>query len=60
MKPLISFLKLHLYRPFVDMRKQASGLAELTEEVKLCHPLSCEVFIFCNKRRSLLKAIYWD
>lgn len=60
MKSLSSFLKIHLHRPFVDMRKQASGLAELAEEVKLCNPLSGEVFVFCNKRRNLLKAIYWD
>lgn len=43
-----------------DMRKQINGLAiVVAEELKL-DPFSGALFLFCNKRRHLLKILYWD
>lgn len=48
-------------RPGVtDMRKQINGLAVLVEEVLEADPFSHAVFLFCNRERRILKAIYWD
>lgn len=43
-----------------DMRKQINGLAVLVEEVLETDPFSHAVFLFCNRERRILKAIYWD
>lgn len=43
-----------------DMRKQINGLAVLVEEVLEADPFSHAVFLFCNRERRILKAIYWD
>ena len=43
-----------------DMRKQINGLAiVVAEELKL-DPFSGALFLFCNRRRHLLKILYWD
>lgn len=43
-----------------DMRKQINGLAVLVEQVLEADPFSHAVFLFCNRERRILKAIYWD
>ena len=43
-----------------DMRKQMNGLAVLVEGVPESDPFSHAVFLFCNRERRILKAIYWD
>ena len=43
-----------------DMRKQINGLAVLVEEVLEADPFAHAVFLFCNRERRILKAIYWD
>jgi len=43
-----------------DMRKQINGLAVLVEEVLESDPFSRAVFLFCNRERRILKAIWWD
>jgi len=43
-----------------DMRKQINGLAILAQERMRLDPLSGSVFVFCNRRRSTVKALYWD
>ena len=43
-----------------DLRKAVNGLSVLiTEEMEL-NVLSGSLFMFCNRDRKLLKAIYWD
>jgi transposase len=58
----IDFTKMRIYiRPgHTDMRKQASGLSLLVSEEMLLDVFSRHLFFFCNKRRNLLKAVYWD
>jgi transposase len=43
-----------------DMRKQINGLAVLVEQTLRADPFSHAVFLFCNRERRILKAIYWD
>ncbi|MBT3275996.1 MAG: IS66 family insertion sequence element accessory protein TnpB [Spirochaetales bacterium] len=43
-----------------DMRKQINGLSILVQEELKLDPFSGALFLFCNKRRHLLKVLYWD
>jgi len=43
-----------------DMRKQINGLSVLVQEEMLQDPLSGHLYLFCNKNRRRLKALYWD
>lgn len=42
-----------------DMRKSFTGLIAATQQVGW-DPLSGHLFAFCNRRRNLLKILYWD
>lgn len=43
-----------------DMRKQINGLSIIVQEELKLDPFSGALFLFCNKRRQLLKILYWD
>ena len=43
-----------------DMRKQICGLAALVESGMAKSPLGGDLFLFANRQRTVLKAIYWD
>ena len=43
-----------------DMRKQINGLSVIVAEQMELDPLSGALYLFCNKRRRLLKVLYWD
>ena len=47
------------YRPPTDMRKSFDGLCGLISGLKK-DPLSGDVFVFVNRRRTLMKLILWD
>jgi transposase len=42
------------------MRKAVNGLSSIIQEKMEQNPLSGSVYIFCNRERRLLKAIWWD
>jgi len=44
----------------LDMRKQFDGLAGAVRKELCGEPLSGHVFLFFNRRRTMVKAIYWD
>lgn len=48
------------YREPVDMRKQFNGLVGLVQNAIREDPLSGTVYVFFNRRRTILKAVYWD
>jgi transposase len=52
--------RIYLRRPPTDMRKSFDGLSGLIRNEFLRDPLTGDVFVFMNRRRDLLKAIYWD
>ena len=43
-----------------DMRKQSAGLAAVVQEEMELDPFQKALFIFCNRKRTLMKAVYWD
>lgn len=43
-----------------DMRKGAEGLVSLVRHRLEADPLSGHLFVFCNRRRSRIKILYWD
>ena len=43
-----------------DMRKQINGLALIVEQQMELSPFESSLFVFCNRARRILKALYWD
>ena len=43
-----------------DMRKQISGLSIMVADRLEMDPLSGHLFVFCNRRRNMIKVLYWD
>jgi transposase len=52
--------KMYLARDATDMRKGLPGLISLTEAVLRAEPTSGHLFMFLNRRRDLMKILYWD
>ena len=48
------------YRHPVDMRKSFDGLVALVGSVLSEDPLSGTLYVFSNRRRTYVKAVYWD
>ena len=60
MRSIDTFPKIYLYRDPVDMRRQLVGLSSLVQSAMAMDPFSQHLFVFCNRRRSLMKCVYWD
>ena len=43
-----------------DLRKAATGLSYIVRDEMNLRVLDGSVFLFCNKSRKLLKALWWD
>jgi transposase len=43
-----------------DLRKQINGLAAMAQGEMAQDPFSGSLFVFCNRTRKNLKALYWD
>ena len=43
-----------------DMRKAINGLSIMVEQHLLKDPISGDLFVFCNRRRNMIKILYWD
>ena len=43
-----------------DFRKQINGLSVIVQEELSCDVFSGSLFLFSNRRRTHLKALYWD
>jgi len=43
-----------------DLRKAIDGLSILVQEYFELSPLSGSFFAFCNRRRTMVKILYWD
>ncbi len=50
----------YLSREAADMRKSYDGLSGLVRQGLGRDPLSGEVFIFLNRRRTIIKILVWD
>jgi len=42
-----------------DMRKAIDGLSILVQDRLELDPLSGHLFVFCNRRRNMIKILYW-
>jgi transposase len=60
MIPLTGTARIFLYREPADMRKSFDGLAGLVREHMKANVFSGNLFVFVNKRRKLVKILYWD
>lgn len=52
--------RVYLAKAATDMRKSFRGLLALTECVLQQQPASGHLFVFLNRRRDLMKILYWD
>ncbi len=43
-----------------DMRKSINGLSQLVAEHFELDPFSGHLFAFCNRRRDIIKILFWD
>lgn len=43
-----------------DMRKSINGLSVLVERAMGHNPFKGDLFVFCNRRRNMIKILYWD
>ncbi len=43
-----------------DMRKSINGLSIMVAEHLTLNPLSGHLFCFCNRKRDMVKILYWD
>ncbi|RYZ89773.1 MAG: transposase [Proteobacteria bacterium] len=60
MKATSSFSEIYLYRSPVDMRKAMNGLSQIVSEVLKKNPCDGSLFVFINRERTTIKALYWD
>jgi transposase len=53
-------VRIYLATGPTDMRNSFDGLAGAAKSVLGQDPMSGHVFVFCNRRRDLLKLLFWD
>jgi transposase len=52
--------KVYLALGSTDMRKSINGLSILVEDSLDMDPFCGHLFAFCNRRRNMVKVLYWD
>ena len=57
---LTAATRIYLYRGICDMRKSFDGLCGIVRSELGADPLSGSLFVFVNRRRSMVKLLYWD
>ena len=45
---------------YTDLRKASNGLTVIVQEGMQQDPFSGSIYLFCNRERKLLKAVYWE
>jgi len=53
-------VEVYLYRGVVDMRKSIDGLSAIVEQELGLSPFSSHLYVFCNRQRDKIKALYWE
>ena len=57
---LTAATRIYLYRCPCDMRKSFDGLCGVVRSELGADPLSGSLFVFLNRRRNMVKLLYWD
>jgi transposase len=55
-----SFPKIYLCKTPVDGRKQINGLSIMVQDQLGHDPLGSSLFAFVNKKRDVIRLLYWD
>ncbi|MEN8265287.1 MAG: IS66 family insertion sequence element accessory protein TnpB [Nitrospirota bacterium] len=53
-------LKVYIATGNTDMRKAINGLSILVESRMELDPFSGQIFVFSNRRRNMIKILYWE
>ena len=53
-------VKVYIATGITDMRKSINGLSILVADQLELDPLSGHLFAFCNRKRDIIKILYWD
>ncbi len=53
-------MQVYIASGVTDMRKAINGLSLLVSEQMELNPLSGSLFAFCNRKRDMVKILYWD
>jgi transposase len=59
---IIDLNKVHIFlKPgYTDLRKAVNGLAVIIEQEMAKEAFSGNIYLFCNKDRKLIKAVWWE
>ena len=60
MKRARDFRRILIFKGPMDMRKQSNGLAEVVEDIMKENPFEDCLFLFCNRKRDIIKGLYFD
>ena len=60
MRALSEFQGVYLHRDPVDGRKAINGLSEIVEQAQMGDLRGPHLFVFCGKRRDVIKILYFD
>ncbi len=55
-----SSVQVYIATGATDMRKSINGLSILVADKLELDPLSGHLFTFCNRKRDIIKILYWD
>ncbi len=60
MKSMHEFSEIYLHKAPVDGRKAINGLAMIVQAAMPQSPFAGGLFVFTNKRRDVVRILYWD